>query len=114
MKNESPRLIKALPGILLFLLPVLEGQKDVLHKHLFWSEGGGTGEWAVRSGDWKLVVHKVKIELFDLKNDVSESTDLLAKHPDIVKKLSALYDSWLDEMAEPMKEPGKRWVPAEQ
>ena len=96
------------------ILPVLTGKKDVLHENLFWSEGGKTGEWAVRSGDWKLVVHKAKVELFDLKNDVSESTDLSAQHPDIVKKLSALYDTWLDEMAEPQQGPGKRWVSAEQ
>jgi len=96
------------------ILPVLTGKKDVLHENLFWSEGGRTGEWAVRSGDWKLVVHKAKVELFDLKNDVSESTDLSAQHPDIVKKLSALYDTWLDEMAEPQQGPGKRWVSAEQ
>lgn len=96
------------------ILPVLEGKKDVLHENLFWSEGGKTGEWAVRSGDWKLVVHKAKVELFDLKNDVSESTDLSAQHPDIVKKLSAKYDNWLDEMAEPKQGPGKRWGPTEQ
>lgn len=95
------------------ILPLLEGKKDVLHQNLYWSEGGGTGEWAVRSGDWKLIVHKAKIELFDLKNDVGEKTDLSAKHPDIVKQLTSLYDEWLDEMAEPMQEPGKRWVPAE-
>jgi arylsulfatase A-like enzyme len=96
------------------MLPVLEGKTDVLHENFYWSEGGRTGEWAVRSVDWKLVVHKAKIELFDLKNDVSESTDLSAKHPDIVKKLTALYDAWLDEMADPLQEPGKRWIPAEQ
>ncbi|MFC2115055.1 sulfatase [Bacteroidota bacterium] len=95
------------------ILPVLEGKKDVLHQNLFWSEGGGSGEWAVRSGDWKLVVHKDKIELFDLKNDVGEKTDLSAKNPDVVNKLTALYDEWLDEMAEPMHEPGKRWIPVE-
>ena len=93
------------------ILPVIEGKKDVLHKNMFWSEGGRTGEWAVRSGDWKLNVIKDKVELFDLKKDVSESTDLSAKHPDVVKKLTALYDEWLDEMAEPLQEPGKRWSP---
>ncbi len=93
------------------ILPVLEGKKDVLHENFFWSEGGRTGEWAVRSGDWKLVVHKARIELFDLGKDVSEPNDLSKKHPDIVKNLTALYNEWLDEMAEPLQEPGKRWVP---
>ncbi len=95
------------------ILPVLEGKEDVLHENFFWSEGGGSGEWAVRSGDWKLVVHKEKIELFNLKNDVSESTDLSTENPDVVKELTALYDAWLNEMAEPLQEPGKRWNPEE-
>jgi arylsulfatase A-like enzyme len=96
------------------ILPVLEGKKDVLHENLFWSEGGRTGEWAVRSGDWKLVVHKERIELFDLEKDISESMDLSSEHPEIVKKLTGRYDRWLDEMAEPLQEPGKRWNPIQQ
>ncbi len=91
------------------ILPLLESKTDLHHKHLFWSEGGRTGEWAVRSGDWKLVVHKDKIELFDIMNDVSESKDLSGEHPDKVKKLTDLYNVWLDDMAEPIKEPGKRY-----
>ncbi len=90
------------------ILPVLDGKKDLLHENLYWSEGGATGEWAVRSGDWKLVVHKAKIELFDLGTDVGEHTDLSGKHPEIVERLKALYDKWLDEMAEPKHGPGKR------
>lgn len=58
-------------------------------------------------------MHKARVELFDLRNDLSESVDLSVQHPDIVKKLSALYDTWLDEMAEPKQGPGKRWVSAE-
>ena len=94
------------------ILPVIEGKTDVLHENLFWSEGGESGEWAVRSGDWKLVVHKKKMELFDLKNDVGEQTDLSQQHPDVVRKLSDLYDDWLDEMAEPLQLSGKRWSPS--
>ncbi len=30
---------------------MIEGKKEVLHKNMFWSEGGGSGEWAVRSGE---------------------------------------------------------------
>ncbi len=93
------------------LLPLLESKTTLHHEHLFWSEGGGTGEWAVRSGDWKLNVIKDKIELFDLKNDISETKDLSGQYPEKVKELTALYDEWLDQMAEPMQEPGKRWHP---
>jgi hypothetical protein len=39
--------------------------------------------------------------------------DLSSENPDIVKKLTARYDKWLDEMAEPLQVPGKRWIPAQ-
>ena len=92
------------------ILPIIESGKEVLHENLFWSEGGGTGEWAVRSGNWKLVVHKDEVELFHLKMDISESTNLASRHPEIVERLTALYDEWLDEMADPIRVPGKRWI----
>jgi arylsulfatase A-like enzyme len=93
------------------ILPVIESGQVILHDHIFWSEGGGSGEWAVRSGNWKLVVHKDRKELFNLAEDISESKNLSADNPQIVIELTGVYDKWLDEMAEPMKEPGKRWTP---
>ena len=91
------------------LLPVLDGDTKTLHEHLFWSEGGSTGEWAVRSGHWKLVAIRQMRELFDLDADPSEAHDLAAQKPDKVQELTRLYDAWLDRMAEPIKSGGKRW-----
>ena len=91
------------------LLPVLSGKAEAIKRNLFWSEGGSTGEWAVRSGNWKLVNIRKTQQLFDLKADPSEKTDLVSKQPDRVKQLAKLYDAWLAEMAEPSKGPGKRW-----
>ena len=90
------------------LLPAVTGQAQSLHPHLFWSEGGSTGEWAVRSGNWKLVTGPGRSELFDLANDPAEQTDLAAKHPERVRELTALYDRWLDEMAPPTSGAPKR------
>ena len=94
------------------LLPVLRGETKTVHEHLFWSEGGASGEWAVRSGNWKLVGIRQNVELFDLSADPGEQHDLAARYPDQVKRLSALYNQWLDQMAEPMKSGGKRWKPS--
>ncbi len=91
------------------LLPLLRGETKVLHEHLFWSEGGSSGEWAVRSGNWKLVASRDQRELYDLGADPAEETNLAQKHPDKVKQLSALYDSWLDQMAPPNSGAPKRW-----
>lgn len=43
------------------------------------------GEFAIRQNQWKLVGD----ELYNLETDPKESTDLAAKHPEIVKQLSA-------------------------
>ncbi len=47
---------------------------------------------AVRKGDWKLVKVATlpgKTELYDLKNDLGEKTNVADQHPDIVKDLEA-------------------------
>ena len=60
----------------------------------------------VRSGDWKLhVAHtekgrgkesgknrEVKAQLYNLKEDIGESKNVIADHPDVVAKLEALAD----------------------
>ncbi len=93
------------------ILPALKGETDKLHDELYWSSAGEKGKWAVRSGNWKLVAEKNRIELFDLEKDLSETTDLADKHPEVVSELTAKYDAWLDEMAEPVSKQPKRWSP---
>jgi arylsulfatase A-like enzyme len=83
------------------------------------SPGGG----AIRVGDWKLVINGSttvhddgdddpvptpagrKIELFNLVDDPSESTNLAAKHPEKVKDLSARYESYSREAVPPKARP---------
>ncbi len=96
------------------LLPLLRGDTTAHHEHLFWSEGGLGGEWAVRSGKWKLVAIRGKAELFDLEADEAETANLAAKYPDKVAELTKLYNAWLGQMAEPLSGKGKRWVPPDQ
>ena len=91
------------------ILSVLKGETDNLHDDLYWSSGGANGKWAIRSGNWKLVAEKDHIELFDLKKDLSETTDLAIKNPKVVAELTAKYNAWLDEMADPASKQEKRW-----
>lgn len=91
------------------LLPVLEGRAKTLPRNLFFSNGGGDGEWAVRAGDWKLVAVREERELFNLAKDPSEEKDVKGQYPAKVAELTELYDAWLDEMAEPLSGDGKRW-----
>ena len=93
------------------ILPALKGKTDKLHDELYWSSAGEKGKWAIRSGNWKLVAEKKRIELFDLEKDLSETTDLAAKHPKVVSELTTKYNTWLDEMADPVSKQAKRWKP---
>ena len=93
------------------MLPALLGETDELHDHLCWNSGDG--KWAIRRGRWKLVGVQDRVELFDLAEDLSETTDLSKTHPERVEELKKVYEAWLDEMAEPLKGGFKRWDPSQ-
>lgn len=70
-------------------------------------------QWAVREGDWKLVVngaesvtdgHTLPLEplfLGNLREDASETVNLAFTHPEIVERLSQLHERWLDDLKQP-------------
>jgi arylsulfatase len=59
---------------------------------LFWEHEGNRG---VRDGDWKLVaVHGGPWELYDLRKDRTELTNVAAQNRDVVDRLGAAYQEW--------------------
>ena len=72
-------------------LPTLLGdtEKQKQHEFLYWEFYEG-GSWqAVRMGDWKLArkpMLKGKLELYNLKNDIREESNVADAHPEIVAK----------------------------
>jgi arylsulfatase A-like enzyme len=76
-------------------LPTLTGnagkQKD--HQHLYWEFHEQGGRMALRRGDWKLVWNNIDKdpqgvpELYNLKDDPSETKNLADKRPDAVKDM---------------------------
>jgi arylsulfatase A-like enzyme len=84
------------------LLPYVTGaNKARPHETMYWRYGP---QWAVRHGDYKLVVSNGgsgKPELYNLASDVSESNDLAASQPEKASQLQALYATWSKEQAEP-------------
>lgn len=73
------------------LRPVFKRDQQ-LHDSLCWEHHGNR---AVRAGDWKLVgVESEGWELFDLKNDRTETRDLAAENPQVVHQLSQVYATW--------------------
>ena len=74
------------------------------HEALFWRMGN---QWAVRKGDWKLLSQARpnarqgggvggagEVRLYNLREDIGETTDLAAKMPEKVAELRAAYDAW--------------------
>lgn len=84
------------------LAPYLIGTNQARpHEKMYWRFGE---QWAVRDGDWKLVVSKGgsgKPELYNLANDIGESKDLASSEPARVVELQKLWDAWSAQQAEP-------------
>ena len=92
--------------------PRLRGEVDQLHEELYLSSAGANGKWAIRSGQWKLVAERERLELFDLQSDLSEIHNLAEKHPDILAELKDKYYQWLSQMADPVSGQQKIWDPS--
>jgi hypothetical protein len=68
---------------------------------------------AVRIGDWKLAGYDgLGTKLYNLKTDISETTDLSAKNPDKFKELTEAYDKWNASNVKPLWpiKPEPDWV----
>jgi arylsulfatase A-like enzyme len=96
------------------LLPVLAGVAAP-ERPLFWhyphyGNQGGAPSAAVRLGDWKLIewLEDSRVELFNLKQDLGEQTDLAAKEPRRVEQLRATLHAWQQEVGAkfPARNPG--------
>jgi arylsulfatase len=67
------------------LAPAFAKDNSVTHDYFWWYHDGNR---AIRVGDWKLVAdHESAWELYDLRRDRAESSNLAADHPDKVKEL---------------------------
>lgn len=79
-------------------LPELFGDRNnqKQHEYLYWEFHELGGRKAIRMGDWKGVVYRVakdkpaKLQLYNLADDVEETTDLADLHPEIVEQMEAL------------------------
>jgi arylsulfatase A-like enzyme len=58
---------------------------------------------AIRSGKWKLHLHRkgqAVRELYNLEEDLSEARNLYDRHPDIVRELTELADSYAEQLGD--------------
>ncbi len=75
--------------------PTLLGQnaKQKKHDHLYWEFYERGSAQAVRLGDWKAVRKPMitgEIELYNLQNDLAETTNIAKDHPEIVAQIGAI------------------------
>jgi arylsulfatase A len=102
----------------LSLLPVLKENAGLKRDALYWhyphySNQGGRPGGAVRAGDWKLIefYENDRRELFNLKEDVSESRNRAEDKPELVKELAAKLEAWRKETDARMPKPNPDYVP---
>jgi arylsulfatase A-like enzyme len=83
------------------LLPHLSGKIDTPpHDMLHWRFGN---QWAIRKGNLKLSkMANAEPKLFDLGSDISETKDLAAEKPEVVKELLAAHQKWDAELMKPL------------
>lgn len=94
--NKQPT--KSLNGV--SLVSVFKGEK-LPSRTLYWEHQANR---AIRMNDWKLVSMSTEEspyigpwELYDLKTDKTERTNLALKYPDKVKELEAAWNRWATE-----------------
>jgi arylsulfatase A-like enzyme len=89
------------------LLPYLTGESTTApHAALYWRFGP---QKAIRKGSWKLVdwrdfemKRNSGWQLYDLANDLGESNDRAATHPQLVAELKAAWDTWNERNIAPL------------
>ena len=70
----------------------LINSKQKPHDFLYWEFPSYNGQQAVRMGKWKGIRKNIfdgnmKIELYNLEEDIKEENDLSKQHPDIIKEI---------------------------
>ena len=81
------------------------------HECLFWRMGR---RGALRAGGWKIVLNsvggpgKAKVELYNLADDLAESSDLAEKHPQKLAELQETWEQLSAQMVDPVWRPQRR------
>ncbi len=73
------------------IVPALLGKPQRQHEYFYWEFHEGGFHQALRQGDWKLVRQGGRPLLFNIRDDLGETRDLAAAHPEIVARLEPLF-----------------------
>jgi arylsulfatase A len=102
----------------LSLMPVLDQKGSLNRESLFWHFPHYRGQDVVPysiilSGGWKLIkrYEGPTFELFHIADDIGETRELSAQHPDKVKMLNALMDDWIKQTGAKLPRPNPDYRP---
>lgn len=87
------------------LVSLLSGAQDFDRDAIYWHyphyhKQGARPYSAIRMGDWKLIrfLEDDRYELYNLKEDISESENLCVQHPDVYKQLKQKLFDWYQKV----------------
>ncbi len=97
---------------------LLGGGDSLDRDGIFWhyphyGNQGGTPACAIRSGDWKLIefFEDEHVELYNLREDISEDNDLAAEKADMAAELRRRLHDWLDRVGAGIPQPNPDYTP---
>lgn len=101
------------------LVPLLKQSGSIKRDAIFWhyphygNQGGKPGG-AVRQGDYKLIefYEDGHLELYNLKDDVSETNNLADKMPEKAAELRRLLDAWRKDVGAKIPTPNSKYDPS--
>jgi len=100
------------------LMPLFTSKETLAREAIFWhyphyGNQGGTPGSSVRVGDYKLIefFEDSHVELYNLREDVSETQNLAASHSDITARLHALLIAWRERVEAKNPAPNPDFVP---
>ena len=84
-----------------FLPTLLNKENQEKHTHLYWEYNVKGGRKAIRKDNWKGVWHNINrkgkkkgsFELYNLSNDISETTNVVSQFPEVAKELQELMNA---------------------
>lgn len=123
LAGGEPKSSVAIDGV--DIAPILLGEATESER-VAWHYFKGTRLKAVRSGPWKLAIESQSIgmgfvnqprdlkqsepRLYHLDNEIGETTDVAAQHPEIVTRLREIADAMIDDIGSGKPGPGVRPV----
>jgi arylsulfatase A-like enzyme len=99
------------------ILPLLKGGSELDREAIFWhyphyGNQGGTPGSSVRAGDYKLIefFEDGRLELYNLREDISEERDLAHDGPARAKELHEMLVDWRARVEAEVPQPNPDYV----